>query len=119
MLFTFHYTEYPLMLSEARTDGQAVGGMGILFTSQIRRLQNIHSRLLQPFVTSKRKLMLHFQCCVQKYALEMVILGQKKCEVSYGIHTAVSAVDSLFECLHLIDIAVSQETPPSPRAFGH
>lgn len=107
------------MLSEARTDGQAVGGMGILFTSQIRRLQNIHSRLLQPFVTSKRKLMLHFQCCVQKYALEMVILGQKKCEVSYGILTAVSAVDSLFECLHLIDIAVSQETPPSPRAFGH
>lgn len=45
--------------------------------------------------------------------------AKKTYEVSYGILTAVSAVDSLFECLHLIDIAVSQETPPSTRAFGH
>lgn len=62
MLFTFHYTEYSLKLPEARTDGQAVRGMGILFTSQIRRLQNIHSRLLQPFVTYKTNVTFSMLC---------------------------------------------------------
>lgn len=54
MLFTFHYTEHSLKLLEARTDGQAVGGLVILFTSQICRLQIIHYRLLQSFVTSTK-----------------------------------------------------------------
>lgn len=39
--------------------------------------------------------------------------------MSYGILTAVNAADILFEYLHLIDKAVSQENPPPPRALEY